>query len=103
MSYVPWEEFPRLHPKQLPNTLGEDHYHWRQDQVLKSIGDSISKVMAKIKLGCHGRNITFVRAGEQLHSQPKLAAGLITLALTGSCKSIWEGSSSSRSTLWQLH
>lgn len=64
-----------------PKDLGEGRYRWQHDQVLKSIAESISKAMANNKYGCYQRNITFVRSGEQPHSQPKPAAGLFTSAL----------------------
>lgn len=74
-SSVPWEGFPRAHLKHLPNSPGGG-YRCRHDQVLKSIAEYISKAMANNKHSC----FTFVRAGEQPHSLPKLATGLFTLA-----------------------
>lgn len=68
-----------------PTALGEGLYGWLHNQVLKSIAESIYKAMVSNKRGWYRRNITFVRAGEKTHSQPKLAVGLFT----------WEGSSSS--------
>ncbi|KAI3365372.1 hypothetical protein L3Q82_010457 [Scortum barcoo] len=74
LSFVPWEGFPGA-------TLGEGRYTWWHNQVLKSIAETISKATANNKYVCHQRNMNFVKAGEQPHTQPKPAAGLFTSAL----------------------
>ncbi|XP_075904972.1 uncharacterized protein LOC142903304 [Nelusetta ayraudi] len=64
--------------------LGEGRYHWRHDQVLKTVAETISKAVVKNnsrKLQLGKRNSAFVRAGEQPQSQPKPATGLLTSAV----------------------
>lgn len=61
-----------------PVALGEGHYRWRHDQVLKIVAEAVAKAVNNNKQTSSQKNILFVNAGEQLKLQPKPASELLS-------------------------